>query len=508
MKKHTQLTLFFAIAICYTPLSVTSDNNNGPYGPDKIIPIVMQIVTNISLNIMSNMISKSANEYMNNMLNGSKAPSKYRVESISLSELNNDEYLQLRSRSIQKNINTALSGQKQNNNQKPHMHLDQTNEEDAVLFAQAQARASHSNYFRIRRNELEPQLDLKSLQTTISEISKKTPRGQTATVYIDFNKNELEKPVYSPQMAQAHNLYQGTVAQALTEIRKQNPQIQIITNTPAKKLGKTQGFTYGNLDDKHAPATLNGFRVINPKEKQSEPKDFIIMHPPVQTPEEISAYIGKQVQNQNKMNAKKLSWYQWIFAANSSHVAYKPVEKDHVHSYLHDMTSQISRQEINQHIHHAHAKKAEDQKSMSIMQSFAAFLTAKHNNTINQIDVMSEIADRKLAQNKNSHSPQKVFKPESQLDLPIAPSHTIECNRKNSQPLQSHQNVNLLKNSTETDFERKRKQLLKVKLDNLANMELQALEGKSYTNEEISHAREPLTDELVRMHMNNTLSKK
>lgn len=408
MKKHTKLTLILGVAMCQISLSVASDNNNGPYGPDKIIPIVMQIVTNISLNIMSNMISKSANEYINNMLNGSKSPSKYPVESISLSKLNSDEYLQLRSHTIQKNIDAALSGQKQNSNHKTHLHLDQINEEDAVLFAQAQARASHGNYFRIRRNKLEPQVDLKSLQTTISEISKKTPQGQTATVYIDFNKNELESPVHSPQIAQAHNLYQGTVGQALTEIRKKNPHIQIITNTPAKKTAKSHGFTYGNLDDKHAPATLNGFIVINQKTEQSESKDFVVVHPPVQTPQEISAYIEKEVQNQNKINAKKLSWYQWIFAANSSHVAYKPVQKDHVHSYAHNMTTQISTQEINECIAKARQTKLQDQihqkKSMSVMQSFAAFLTAKNNSAISQIDVMSEIADKKLAQETKFHS--------------------------------------------------------------------------------------------------------
>ncbi len=264
MKNHTKLMYLIGILFCFNSLLQASSDDNGPYSPAKIVPSAIGIIGAFIINTTARIASNAFTDYFKQTQAHAEFEKKNAMTSITYAELAQNDYIKKSSSHLPAIVTQTLENENStfHTGPKTHLHLDNSNEDEAKLLAQKIAFQSHGNFHEIKKDPLKPQIKLDDLDGKISYISQQATSNQPAIIYINLNKKELGATINSPEMSKIHNLYAGTLAQALKELSVRYPNIRIITNSSAQKKF--------NNKSKH-PSTyydperlLTNFNIINP----------------------------------------------------------------------------------------------------------------------------------------------------------------------------------------------------------------------------------------------------
>ena len=309
---------------------------------------------------------------------------------------------------------------------KTHIHFDDTNKEHGTLLAQKIAFQTDSNYYKIDNDPLNPQVNLKDFQSKITNIASQTTQNNPAVIYINFHQEKLTAPVFNQEVAKEHNLYQGTLAQAINDLSAKYPHIRIITNSDHQGTNTNKKTTGPKTNSYYDPTRiLTNFTVFNDKKtKTQKPTDFLLVQAPQQTPKELSLYVEHTI---NKHNQKSSCWF---WQSQSPKIIYKSSLDQHTNTYFHDISQEKSQEIIDKAIQQARITKLNDNISaqpVNFMQQICAIFTPKKVITIDNIDILAEIAAKKY---QNDIPKKHVFTQKTDLnnllkDIPGMPTKIL-----------------------------------------------------------------------------------
>lgn len=386
------------ILFCYTSLSIASDNDNGRYSPAKVIPFVITIAGNFVTNIAINIISNTFMSKIKGNPTTQKKQTGYEFKSISHAQLHQDPHVQNTSKNLPESIKTTALISPNINSPKPHIHFTEESEANNKLLAQAIAHNTGSSYYEFKKDTLQPQLNLKKLQDDLSEIAA---NNKSAVVHFDFNYNELNKAIHSRQMAEAHNLYAGTLSQALDDLRKKHPNLRIITHDSKENRSLTVSDEKTSFDKRFEPIAFTCGKIFNQKEKPSATdKSFIVIDRlNLQSKNDIAACIALTLRNEHETSPSTSNWFWFWNKPIVDSITYNPTNISYVDSYFHSIVKNLSTQELNDSIKSARETKLasiKKQQPKTLTQYIAASLwLPREPKEITQFDILSEINDKK-----------------------------------------------------------------------------------------------------------------
>jgi len=391
MKNHTKLIAIIGILFCSISTIQASSNDNGPYSPATIIPYAFGIITAFVINTTATICSQTLLNYIKQaQIDISK---QNNVISITHADLKQNQYISQTSNNLPEDVLKKLQNEQNSfhDTAKTHIHFNGATKEYGELLAQKIAFQTHSNYYTIETDPLNPQLNLKDFQTKITRIAEKTTRYNPGIIYINVSQEKLTNHVFNQELAQEHNLYTGTLAQAINDLSAKYPHIRIITsssNNNNKKINVPKTNSYYD-----PTRILTNFTIFNEKKpKTQKQNDFLLVQSPEQNSEELSLYTAYAFNKHNKTSPS------WFWKSQSPNVVYKPSNEKYINNYFYRITKKTPQEIIDKAIQQARIKKLTDNASnlpLSLMQKIYTIFVPKKVLTVDTIDILGEIADQK-----------------------------------------------------------------------------------------------------------------